>query len=222
MSTTVSLSGAPAVPVTTHIRQFDAYPVVAAATIDTPFATAPGATGSLFVPLDATTRAVSYFTTVSGPPGSAFHSGKIELYCGGQAPCQPDCGASDPRILALLTRIDNLAQLLQRYSLPFATIPGAAHSGQAGTGSFSVSRLIGMRVDITSHTTTRPDLEGNPAYVWDQGWMSILTGDGMIEEKRISQTHFEWLPKQMPLALTFGFELRPGTVATFTELQAEP
>jgi hypothetical protein len=85
-----------------------------------------------------------------------------------------------------------------------------------------VSRLIGMRVDITSHTTTRPDLEGNPAYVWDQGWMSILTGDGMIEEKRISQTHFEWLPKQMPLALTFGFELRPGTVATFTELQAEP
>jgi hypothetical protein len=120
-----------------------------------------------------------------------------------------------------LRQLGELVTLLQRYELPFALVPGAVHSSLSGRGSFAVSRLIGMRVNVTSHTTTRPDLEGNPSYVWDQGWMSILTSDGMIEEKRISQTHFEWLPNQMPLALTFGFDLRPGTVVTFTELQAE-
>lgn len=120
-----------------------------------------------------------------------------------------------------LNQIGELVVLIQRYSLPFATVPGAVHTSLTGSGSFPVSRLIGMRVDVTSHLSDHPDLEGNPPYVWDQGWMSILTGDGMIEEKRLSQTHFEWLPKQMPLALTFGYSLRPGTVVTFTELQAE-
>lgn len=111
---------------------------------------------------------------------------------------------------------------VQRFGIPFAYIRGPAHVGMSGTSSFGVSRLIGMEVDITSHTPTKPDLEGNPPYVWDQGWMSIATGDGMIEEKRISQTHLVWMPRLMDLAVTFGFELRPGTVATFTELQPEP
>jgi hypothetical protein len=42
-----------------------------------------------------------------------------------------------------------------------------------------------------------------------------------LEEKRISQTHYDWLPKGFPMAHTFGYDLRPGTVVTFTELQAE-
>lgn len=120
-----------------------------------------------------------------------------------------------------LNQVAELVILLQRYGLPFGTVPGTVHSSLSGTGSFAVSRLIGIRVRVTSHTPTRPDLEGNPPYVWDQGWMSILTEDGMIEEKRISQTEFDWLPKQMPLAVTFGYDLQPGTVITFTELQAE-
>jgi hypothetical protein len=120
-----------------------------------------------------------------------------------------------------LRQLSELVTLMQRYQLPFEIVPGAVHSSLTGSGSFAVSRLIGIRADVTSHTTARPDLEGNPPYVWDQGWMSILTEDDMLEEKRISQTHYDWLPKGFPMAHTFGYDLRPGTVVTFTELQAE-
>lgn len=121
-----------------------------------------------------------------------------------------------------VTIISKQLQEVQRYGVPFEYIRGAVHSGQQLAGSFAISRLLGMQVDITQHQPGRPDLEGNPPYVWDQGWMSIMTADGMIEEKRISQSHMVWLPRLMDMAVTFGFELFPGTVATFTELQAEP
>jgi len=159
---------------------------------------------------------------VNIPAGDDLYGFTYQVFCGGDA-STPCCGGSDPRLLATLTELRNLVQLVQRYAVPFATIAGAAHSGQLGTGSFSIDRLIGMRVDITSHLPgTVPDLEGNPPYVWDQGWMSITDGGGMLQEKRISQTHFDWLPPHMGMATSFGFALRPGTIATFTELEAEP
>lgn len=111
---------------------------------------------------------------------------------------------------------------VQRYGVPFGYIKGTAHVGQQLSGSFQVSRLLGIEVEVTAHVPSRPDLEGNPPYVWDQGWMSIQTGDGLIQEKRISQSRMVWLPHLMDLAVTFGYELRPGTTATFTELLPEP
>jgi hypothetical protein len=111
---------------------------------------------------------------------------------------------------------------VQRYGIPFGYIQGLVHPDRELSGSFPISRLLGMQVDVTAHVPSRPDLEGNPPYVWDQGWMSIQTGDGLIQEKRISQSRMVWLPHLMDLAVTFGFELRPGTVATFTELLPEP
>jgi hypothetical protein len=117
--------------------------------------------------------------------------------------------------------ISQLVTLIQRYHVPFAYVRGATHSAQTGRGSFQIPRSIGIDVEITAHTQTRPPLEGNPNYIWDQGWMSIMTGDGMIQEKRISQTNLIWQPPLMQEATVFGFELNPGTVANFTELYAE-
>ena len=121
-----------------------------------------------------------------------------------------------------VTIIAKELQEVQRFGVPFAYIPGSQHVGLTGRGSFAIDRLLGMKVNITSHTTTHPDLEGNPSYIWDQGWMSVMTADGLIEEKRVSQTNMTWLPRLMDMGTTFGYELRPGTVATFTELHAEP
>jgi hypothetical protein len=115
-----------------------------------------------------------------------------------------------------------LTTLIQRYRLPFASIPGAAHSNMVASGSFAISRLIGMKVEITGLAQEHHELVGNPPYVIDLGWMSILTADGMIEEKRIAQMNQQWFPTQMQDALTFGFFLNPGVTARFTELQAEP
>lgn len=129
------------------------------------------------------------------------------------------------RVLELSHQIELLSRQVlevQRYGLPFGYIPGAVHSGISGRGSFPIDRVLGIKVEITAHTTTRPALEGNPNYIWDQGWMSVMTGDGMLQEQRISQTARVWFPRLCFDATTFGYELNAGTVATITELRAEP
>lgn len=153
--------------------------------------------------------------------GTDLIGGALEGNCapGGSVGC---CAGSDPRLLALLTQTSNLLSSVQRSYAPFASIPGTQHASLTGDGSFAVSRLIGLRIDVVSHTPTRPDLEGNPPYVWDQGWVSVIDGDGLIEEKRVSQTHLNWMPRLMTLAVTVGYSFRPGTVVTITELKPEP
>lgn len=151
-------------------------------------------------------------------------------------PTQPMFGCSNTDLCVALVQIQHqvaalqqalgenleLTTLLQRYGLPFAYIRGATHSGVTGQGSFAVSRLVGIQVHVTLHSGAVPDLMGNPPYVWNQGWISVMDGDGLIEEKRITQADFTWFPKLMPLGVTFGYSLYPGTVIDFTELEAEP
>jgi hypothetical protein len=50
------------------------------------------------------------------------------------------------------------------------------------------------------------------------GWLSIMTGDGMIQEKRLTRMSQLWFPNLMNLATTFGYYLFPGVTATITEL----
>jgi hypothetical protein len=151
-------------------------------------------------------------------------------------PSLPTFGCSNTDVCAALVQIQaqvaaiqkvvgadlGLTTLLQRYRLPFATISGAAHSMINGSGSFAISRLVGMQVTITTPPAGGRVLEGNPAYVWSQGWMSILDGNGFIQERRITASAMTWLPDEMADAITFGYFLEPGVVATFTELEAEP
>jgi hypothetical protein len=114
-----------------------------------------------------------------------------------------------------------LVKLQQRYRLPFAYVTGATHPNLSGSGSFAVSRLLGVRVDVT---TPPPSfvLEGNPPYWWDLGWMSVSDGGGMLLEKRVTRDVMEWLPEHMPMALQFGYFFKAGVTANVTELQAEP
>jgi hypothetical protein len=121
-----------------------------------------------------------------------------------------------------LIALQELVTLMQRFSVPFGVIPGTVHTGLSGRGSFTIDRLIGLSLVVTAHTPSRPDLEGNPAYVWDQGWVSVVDGDGLIQEKRVSQTRLTWLPSHMALGVTVGYDFRPGTVVDVTELHAEP
>jgi len=77
-----------------------------------------------------------------------------------------------------------------------------------------------MLVELTAGVPSHIQLPGVPEYQWDMGWMSVLTGDGMIEERRITRQHQLWFATSFPLATTFGYYLFPGVVATFTELLA--
>jgi len=115
-----------------------------------------------------------------------------------------------------------LVTLLQRYSEPFAYIPGAIHSGIHVSGSFAVSRLVGMRVTVVDRPGAERLFSGVPNYISDLGWLSLLTGDGLIDEIRLTRDTQSWFPKLMPLATQFGISLRDGVVVDLQELEAEP
>ena len=95
------------------------------------------------------------------------------------------------------------------------------HGGLSGSGSLAISGLVGIQIDITSPLPPR-QLEGTPPYIWDLGWMSILTPDGMIEERRITRDTQVWQPHLMNEATTLGYFFKEGVVGTITELQPEP
>jgi hypothetical protein len=114
-----------------------------------------------------------------------------------------------------------LDTLMQRYQLPFAFVEGATHSGLTGTGSFRVDRLKGLRVSITSNPGTG-EFPGNPPYVKDQGWISVSDiSTVFLQERRVSQSTFDWFPREMQMAELVGYEFFPGITASITELEAE-
>lgn len=96
------------------------------------------------------------------------------------------------------------------------------HSGLSGAGSFDVSGDVGVLVQITARPSAGLVLAGTPGYVWDVGWMSLSTGDGMLEEKRITREAMLWLPPIGKLATSFGFYLNEDFVVDVTELKPEP
>jgi hypothetical protein len=124
-------------------------------------------------------------------------------------------------MLQELTRQGTLITLLQRYTLPFGFIPGTLHSGLTGSGSIPVNGLVGIRLDITSPLPSR-QLEGNPPYLWDQGWLSIMTPDGMIDERRLTRDLQIWTPRMIQEATTVGYYLHPGVTANLMELWPQP
>lgn len=116
----------------------------------------------------------------------------------------------------------SLVTLLQRYRLPFAYIEGANHMSLQGQGTFAVQGLVGFWVQVPTYPATNPQSGGNPPYIYDLGWVSIETGDGMIDEHRLSRTAFIWTPPNAALAINFGYFLREGVVANVIELKPEP
>lgn len=174
--------------------------------------------------------------TVTIPPGTTYpvvtvHSdnapnasfevdASIFIYCTAPPPAANEpCCPPDPILEQLIAQVLRLEQqILDSLGGSPNYTPGAQHVGRTGSASLSVNGLRGVAVHVTTGTPTTPLLPGNPPYQWDLGWMSVLTGDGMIEEKRITRQDQVWLPVSMPLATTFGYFLNPGVVATFTEL----
>jgi len=115
-----------------------------------------------------------------------------------------------------------LTTLEQRYGQPFAYIRGATHSNISGSGSFAVSRLIGMQVAVTQRPQGLQEFLGAPTYITDLGWISLMTADGMIDEIRLTRDVQTWTPRLFGLATQFGFALREGVTVSLTELEAEP
>jgi hypothetical protein len=153
---------------------------------------------------------------IGWPTAPSFSCSEIDL-CASVIALRQQVSALSSQLSQTL----ELTTLLQRYTLPFAYIRGAVHSTLSGTGSFAVSRLVGIQVTVTLHSPTATVL-GNPPYIFDQGWISCMDANGFIDERRVSQSQFSWFSKLMATATVIGYALFPGTVINVTELEAEP
>jgi len=145
----------------------------------------------------------------------------VSFFCGSAPGAPSGCCPPDATLSSLVKSIFDQVNLLQRYMLPFAYVVGAAHSGLSGTASFAISSLLGMKVELTTVPAYSGEVIANPNFVFDAGWVSIMTGDGLIVESKITNNPMVWTPRLMQEATTFGYYLRPGFVARFTELEPE-
>lgn len=155
--------------------------------------------------------------------GSDAPTMRIDLYCGGapgsqQVPCCP----ADQFQTAAIQQILEYVQLLQRQLVPFAHIGGAVHSGLTGQGTLTVNGLLGIKVDLTTIPASYGSAVGSPEFHFDLGWVSVLTPDGLIDERRLSAQLVNWFPRLMSDATVIGYSLSPGVVATITEVLREP
>lgn len=116
----------------------------------------------------------------------------------------------------------NLLTLLQRYALPFAYLRGRRFSTLTATGAQSIERAVGLLIEVIEHPATNKTLIGAPEYIFDLGWVSVLTPDGMLDEIRLTRTATTWLSKLIPSATAVGWGLREGVTIEITELLAEP
>jgi hypothetical protein len=123
-------------------------------------------------------------------------------------------------INAAVQRVWLSSQLNQRYRLPFASVPGAVHSNLVGQGSFAISRLVGVRVDITEASPTAV-WEGEPEYLKDVAWCSVSDEGAMLQEFRVTRGRQDFYPAECQLATRFGWFCKNGTVLRVTELEPE-
>lgn len=134
-------------------------------------------------------------------------------------------------LVDILTRVGQLQSVVsalfeattlsQRYGVPFAYIPGRRISNLTGSNSASIDRVVGLRIEVLEAPETKLVL-GVPPYVFDLGWISCLTPDGMLDEIRLTRVATTWMSKLLPAATQVGWGLRDGVSIAITELLAEP
>lgn len=159
----------------------------------------------------------------SGVNSSDLISIQVIANCGSQ-PGQPSspCCPPDPVLQAQLDKILGLVTLIQRQSVPFAYVPGTAHTGLSGNGTLSVSGLIGAKISITTDPATLGVASGSPSELFDRGFITWGTPDGYPQSERLEHNPQLSLPARCGAFTDLAYTLHPGVVATITELIREP
>lgn len=143
---------------------------------------------------------------------------QTNVWCGGGGPgVLSSCCPPDP---AIQLAIKQILQYLQNPPAAGAKAytKGTQHLGLTGTGTITVSGLFGVQLALTAGVPTAIQFPGVPPYERSVGWMSILTGDGMIDEVRITRQNQVWASALAPYATTIGYQLNAGFSMTLTEL----
>lgn len=96
---------------------------------------------------------------------------------------------------------------------------GVTHVARTGSGSFAVpTGLRGFKLDLQPPFPPSRVSPGQPEYLWDVGWVSILDANGILAERRPNRDTATWLPDNANLATVFTHDLNPGWVLDVSEL----
>ena len=185
------------------------------------FAAFPAGGGNTSVSDTLPTGTHSWHALIGPDTATHNYTTEFSFACPGNPSGQLDtpCCPPDPLLEARLNQIYQLEQAIWNLLVvPSGYTKSTVHSELTGEGTLNVSGVFGFLIDITSGVPTTPQLPGTPPYEFSVGWMSIMTGDGMINEVRISRTHQLWSPPLAGLATIFGYYLNPGFTITMTEL----
>jgi hypothetical protein len=163
-----------------------------------------------------------WWAQTPGSPPNQTYTELREGYCSGGpgvGPCV-EC-PPDPMITQMLNNIYSTVTLLQRQLAPFAYVPGAAHAGLTGHGSFAVQGLLGAKIVITSDPTTLGETGFSPVELFDRGYITWGTADGYPQSERLERTNQLSLPARASAFTSLAYDLHPGVTVTITELVRE-
>jgi len=146
---------------------------------------------------------------------------QLEIGCSGASSSGLDC-CSDPSVIALLSQLMQQVNLIQRQQVPFAYVPGSAHSGLTGTGEITVQGLLGALVELTTVSTVVGEESGTPDQTFEAGWIAWGNADGFSAREFITNESLLSLPPLAGQYTRLGYTLSVGVVATITELVREP
>jgi hypothetical protein len=159
----------------------------------------------------------------SAPVATDLCYSQVKVYCSGR-PGTPQvaCCPPDPLMMAMLSRLTQTVDLVQRQLVPFAYIPGTVHTGLSGAGTLSVSGLLGAKIDVTTMPTPIGRRGTTPTEYFDAGYISWGTADGYPTSQRLEHNPQLSLPPRASAYTELAYDLHPGVVVTITELVREP
>jgi hypothetical protein len=167
-----------------------------------------------------------WLASLNGSAGTTTVDISIVGVCQGAGTGLPGSEQScltDPAVMSLLSELLELVTLIQRQAVPFAYVPGAAHTGLSGTGELSVSGLIGARITVTdSNVFDIGTEEGTPDVLWTHSWFNWGSADGYTPREFLSSESTLSLPSRAGAFTKLAYSLAPGVVVTIEELEREP
>ena len=180
-------------------------------------------TRTFTIPSTATVLRIADFPNV-GAGFSMDTTGDLQLYCGGQTPTSSPtpCCPPDPIATGYLSQILELVTLIQRQAAPMSYVYGSNHTALSGHGSFSVSQLLGVSVDVTTLPGHYGSADGSPVELFDLGFVTLGTADGYETSRRIDHDGSLFIPPLGGVFTAVGYTLNPGVVVSIRELVREP
>jgi len=165
---------------------------------------------------------VTMVDTYVGGGGTMSVVTDMDNYCNGSPFVTGPCCPPDNATQASLDAILNLVTLIQRQVSPFGYVYGANHTGLSGHGSFAVSDLLGVSVDVTTLPASYCQATGTPTELFGLGFVTLGTADGYETSHRIDHDGSLVLPYAAGAFTLVGYSLSPGVVVSIRELTREP